>query len=123
MDLRPSQVRNLTFIPISVLTLPTGILVPQLFFFHPAHQDEYPTMTAILLLYTFLSSILQTFLEVGSATFLFIAAVPLFLVLATNATHGGRFDEVPLRTYVLAGIQPWLELRFGAASPTSLSRW
>ena len=63
-------------------------------------------MTAILLLYSLLSSILQTLLELGSATFLFIAAVPLFLALATNAAHGGQFDEVRFRTYMLASIAP-----------------
>ena len=83
-----------------------GALAPQLLFFHPAYQDEPSTLFSALLLYSFLSVVLQSVFEIGSASFLFLIAAPLLLALALNAVQTRRFENVLLRTYVLAGIVP-----------------
>lgn len=83
-----------------------GALAPQLFFFHPAHQDESPTLFSALLLYSLLAMILQSVFELGSSSFLFLLAAPLLLALALNAAQTKHFEDVLLRTYMIAGVVP-----------------
>jgi hypothetical protein len=83
-----------------------GALVPQLFFIQPAHQEETSTLSSMLLLYSFLGVILQSIFEVGSASFLFLVALPLFLALVLNTMQREKSEDVHLRTYVLTGLVP-----------------
>ena len=50
--------------------------------------------------------VLQSSFELGSASFMFLVGTPLLLALALNAVQTRRFEDVLLRTYVLAGIVP-----------------
>lgn len=98
--------------------LSVGALVPQLFFFHPVRQDESATLSSTLLLYSLLSVMLHSIFGLGSASFFFIIALPLYLVLSLNAVQNERFEDVSLRTYVLAGLVPLIvgtEIWFGTA--------
>ena len=102
----PPAMAGATLVP--KYTMPNGMivgaLVPQLLFFHPTHQDESTILCLTLLLYSLLGVVLQSVFELGSASFLFVVAIPLLLTLVMNAVQNERFEDVSLRIYAFAGI-------------------
>jgi len=84
----------------------TGALIPQILFFDGAQNSESITLHSVLLLFSTLAMIFQTLFHSGSSAFLFLPALAIFLILVLNTALGGRHDEIPLRTYLVAGIVP-----------------
>jgi len=83
-----------------------GALLPQLAFIStsPVASSEAYTLTALLLLFTASSTILQCIYQVGSAAFLFVPGCALCVTLALHTVLDGKMDEIPLRSYIASGI-------------------
>ncbi|KAF8521632.1 hypothetical protein BU17DRAFT_45701 [Hysterangium stoloniferum] len=84
----------------------TGALLPQLLFFDAAQNSESITLRSVLLLFSTLAMIFQSLFQFGSSVFLFVPALAVFLMLLVNTALGGQHDEIPLRTYLVAGVVP-----------------